>query len=389
MLSDANTKAADVELSLCHVHRGFNVFQHIPCVVSDLPKPDLLHTIQIGMLDHLQEWIFHFIKTHERLNKYNAIWLSVPAYLDLTPKNKSYEEISQWNGEEMKEMSRYLLGVVTQSLRGGSPAQRPIFNRAIQCTHALLQFYMYARYKSHDDATLSYMEHALHHFHTFKDVFLLGRAGKKVKAKANALGTELVKKWKVDEETNAETWTPSKKWREMNAWRDYISHEIDVSKELDANFNFPKIHLVSHWGEQIRWYGALQQYSAERPEQALKTSLKDSWNASNHNLNYLPQVITFHCPILCFEIRELNLQALAQHRENSVAACKVLPSGADLAAPPGLPVICEARIHGAPKPLWWKASWRYDHRLQSITRQYTRRNTPRVNIQRHAGIYQA
>jgi len=32
---------------------------------------------------------------------------------------------------------------------------------------------------------------------------------------------------------------------------------------------------------------------------------------------------------------ELNLQALAQSRENSAAACKVLPSGADLAAPLG------------------------------------------------------
>jgi len=32
-------------------------------------------------------------------------------------------------------------------------------------------------------------------------------------------------------------------------------------------------------------------------------------------------------------MRELNLQALTQRRENSAAACKVLPSGADLAAP--------------------------------------------------------
>ena len=110
---------------------------------------------------------------------------------------------------------------------------------------------MYARYKSHDDATLSYMEDALHRCHTYEDVFLLGRAATKAKAKANALRTELVKKRKVDEETNAETWTPSKKRREMNAWRDNISHEIDVSKELDADFNIPKIHLISHWAEQI------------------------------------------------------------------------------------------------------------------------------------------
>jgi len=258
---------------------------------------------------------------------------SVPDYHDLTPKNKTYEEVSQWTGKEMKEMSRYLLGVLTQSLRGGNPAQRPIFNRAIECTRALLEFYMYARYKSHDDATLSYMEDAFHRFHTFKDVFLFGRAGKKAKAKANALRTELVKERKVDEETNAETWRPSKKQREMNAWRDYISHEIDISKELDADFNFPKIHLMSHWAELVGRYGALRQYSAERHEQALKPHLMDGWNASNHNPNYLPQVITFQRHILCFEIKELNLQALAQRRENSSTPCKVLPSGADLAAP--------------------------------------------------------
>jgi len=115
-LRDAYTKAADAKLSSRHIPSGFNGFQHIPCIVSDLPKPDILHTMQIGMLDHLRQWIFHLMKTHERLDKYNAIWLSVPAYHDLTLKIKSYEEVSQWNGKEMMEMSRYLLGVVTQSL---------------------------------------------------------------------------------------------------------------------------------------------------------------------------------------------------------------------------------------------------------------------------------
>jgi hypothetical protein len=76
---------------------------------------------------------------------------------------------------------------------------------------------MYARYKSHDDATSSYMEDALRRFHTFKDVFLLGLSGTMANAKANALRTQLVKKRKVDKETNADSWTPSKKLREMNA----------------------------------------------------------------------------------------------------------------------------------------------------------------------------
>jgi hypothetical protein len=161
MLRDANTKAASAELSSRHVHRGFNLFRHIPCIPRDLPKPDLLHPMPISMLDHLQKWMFHFMKTHKRLDKYHAIWLSVPACHNLPPKNKSYEEVSEWNVKEVKEMSRVLLGVVTQSLPGRSPTQRPIFNRAIECTRALLQFSMYARYKSHNDATLSCIEDSL------------------------------------------------------------------------------------------------------------------------------------------------------------------------------------------------------------------------------------
>jgi hypothetical protein len=112
-LSDVNHIAADAELSSRHVHQGFNVFQHIPCIVSALPKPEPFHPMQIGMLDRLQKRIFHFMKKYERLDKKNVVWLSVPTYHDITPKNKSYEEISQSNGKQMKEMSRYLLGDVT------------------------------------------------------------------------------------------------------------------------------------------------------------------------------------------------------------------------------------------------------------------------------------
>jgi len=103
--------------------------------------------------------------------------------------------------------------------------------------------------------------------------------------------------------------------------------------QLDADFNIPKIHLMSHWAEHIHRYGALLQYSGKIYDQAHKTTLKDGWNASNHNLNYFSQVITYQCCILCCEISDLNLQALAQRWESSTATSKVFPSGADLAAP--------------------------------------------------------
>jgi hypothetical protein len=90
------------------------------------------------------------------------------------------------------------------------------------------------------------MKHSMRCIHTCKDDFLYAQASKKANAKTNALAMELVKKQKGNDETQDGTWTPSKKWCEMNAWRNYISHMIGVSKEFDADFTFPKIHLMHH-----------------------------------------------------------------------------------------------------------------------------------------------
>jgi hypothetical protein len=93
------------------------------------------------------------------------------------------------------------------------------------------------------------MEEALHRFHTFKDVFLLGQPTNKAKPKANSLSTELIMERNVDNETNAESWTPSKTWQKMNASQNYICHKVDDSKEFNVDFDFLKIHLMSQWVE--------------------------------------------------------------------------------------------------------------------------------------------
>jgi len=107
--------------------------------VSDLPKPDLLHTMQIGILDYLLKWFFHYMNMHKRLDKYNAICLSVPAYHDLTPENMSYVDVSQLNRKEMKSTSQYQLGIVPQCRHDESHIERLILNCAFEFTWALLE----------------------------------------------------------------------------------------------------------------------------------------------------------------------------------------------------------------------------------------------------------
>jgi hypothetical protein len=75
-----------------------------------------------------------------------------------------------------------------------------------------------------------------------------------------------MKKRNVDKKTNAERGAPSNMRHEMNAWLDFVSPEIDVSNELDAVFNFPRIHMNSPLVEQIPRYKAWQQFSPEGHE---------------------------------------------------------------------------------------------------------------------------
>jgi hypothetical protein len=56
----------------------------------------------------------------------------------------------------------------------------------------------------------------------------------------------------VDEATNIENWPITNKWRKTNAWREYISHMMDISRGLEADFNYPNIELMSHLAEQVR-----------------------------------------------------------------------------------------------------------------------------------------
>jgi len=280
--NNANTKTVDDKLLWRNDHREFHMFRYIPCIMYVLPKPQKPHSMQIGTPDHLQRWNFHFMKSPERQYNYNAIWLAVPADHNLTPMKKLCKEVSEWNGNEKQEMSRFMLGVVTLTLRGRRLPHYLIFNHAFNCIWTLFEFYRNARYTYHNEAILSYVEDVLRHLQTCNDDFWLLRASKNRSAKVNLLRMRLVKMWNIDEEINAETWMPAKKWPEINACGVYISHEIDFSKEWDTEFNFLEIYLISHWVEHIRWDGALQQHSAESHNEVYKMNLKMGWNTSNH-----------------------------------------------------------------------------------------------------------
>ena len=307
---ERETTQSEANLRSRNVNPGFNILWYLESVTSDLPKPDLLHTMQIGMLKHLLGWLQDFLKQHKRLEQFNDIWLSVPAYLDMSKPRCAYEEVSRWNGGEIKTMTRFLVAVTRNALRNPNAAQKAYFESALECTRSLVEFYMYCQYDSHDEDTLNLMEDALHRFHDTKGVFLQFRAGKRLAAEAKDKRAELCKERDAELKANFGK-TTAYKQRIRDTWKAIIEAEMAEYIEEGSDFNFPKIHLMQHFRGQIQRFGSLKQWSTEIGESSHKRQIKDGFNASNKTGDYYTQVINYYLRCDAFTVRKANLATLS------------------------------------------------------------------------------
>ncbi|KAH9910144.1 uncharacterized protein BXZ73DRAFT_109501 [Epithele typhae] len=107
---------------------------------------------------HLVQWVS---QGHE--DELDARFARVPPYPGLRVFTKGISKISQWTGNEFRQMEKVFLGLV-DGLHDDS--------RILKCARAVLDFIYLAHYPSHTVLTLEQMQDALDLFHTNKQVFL-------------------------------------------------------------------------------------------------------------------------------------------------------------------------------------------------------------------------
>jgi len=60
---------------------GQSIFYRLDRIsASDLYKPDMLHTIYLGLFKHMMAWIEGFQKKHGRLLAFDNVWKALPPY---------------------------------------------------------------------------------------------------------------------------------------------------------------------------------------------------------------------------------------------------------------------------------------------------------------------
>jgi hypothetical protein len=268
----------------------------------------------LGIIDHLMEWIQAFLTEHNRLVVFEDIWRSIPTYPQVFVPAKPYRHLSQVTGKEMRSILKIILALFTAALRRKNGLPRPTggqeveFKKAITCVRYLTDFGLLARYASHTDSTVKYMRNYLRRFHESKGVFLRFRARKAAKAKADEVERELSnrRESRLQESDGLSVAQRAHLHDEDQLERRFL---INETLEAESDFNFPKIHLLSHYADQISRYGSLPQYSTESCETAHKL-FKNAYRRSNH-VDAIPQIIQGYMREHSFAIKELNMEAWA------------------------------------------------------------------------------
>ena len=304
--TDSGVGDIDAMFDTLAIKMGQNVFHGLQRVSApDLHKPDLLHTIYLGLFKHMMDWIQGFLKKHARLQAFDDTWKGLPPYPGFFAPKKAYREVTQWQGKEMRNLGRCLLGVLAVSLRQPDSTQVLPFKRALACVRSLLDFSLMAQYRSHTPETLDYMEQYLNRFHDTKDIFLEFRISKRTRAKVDEQRREL-------RHQRTQVTKSVMKSKRRHAREHDREEENDQRMELihaESHFNFIKMHLLSHFRGHIYQFGNIQMYSTEFGKLVHKEQIKDGWRRSNKN-DAASQILHSYVRQHAIRMRLLNLDSL-------------------------------------------------------------------------------
>jgi len=96
---------------------------------------------------------------------------------------------------------------------------------------------------------------------------------------------------------------------QRKSWNEFINTEMVEHHADGGDLNFPKIHQMPHFREQIQRYGCLKQWSTETRESSHCTQFKILYNKSNRSGNFYTQILEHYLRSDTFAVRRLNHNA--------------------------------------------------------------------------------
>ncbi|KAI0689126.1 hypothetical protein BC835DRAFT_1283602, partial [Cytidiella melzeri] len=159
-LQSGGCKPAGFEEAGLHAIDPF--WKNLPyCNIFTCMTPDLLHQLHKGMFkDHTVKWATACV--NGKKDEIDRRFRAMPSHPNLRHFKKGISLVSQWTGNEYKQMEKIFLGVVA----GSADAD------VIKAVRAILDFVYFAHFETHTEESLSGLDEAWTRFHTHKHVFV-------------------------------------------------------------------------------------------------------------------------------------------------------------------------------------------------------------------------
>jgi len=103
--------------------------------------------------------------------------------------------------------------------------------------------------------------------------------------------------------------TAAHREHQRKSWNEFIDAKMVEHHTDGGDFNFPKIHQMLHFCEQIQRYECLKQWSTETGESSLCTQMKIPYDKSNRLGNIYTQILKHYLCSDAFVVRKLNRDA--------------------------------------------------------------------------------
>ena len=104
------------------VHNKPNSFIEYPSYNSySLWRFDWLHVCILGLIkQHLMNWLIYYLDNHHQTTNWETFLLRTPPYPDLQVLRKRYTKVQQWQGKDIRNLTKYLLATLTPILKPGN-----------------------------------------------------------------------------------------------------------------------------------------------------------------------------------------------------------------------------------------------------------------------------